>query len=95
MFGPYPAQEHGLLYFSNKLEDLKINEGYISFKISKRDFSSEPFTIKNYMNKYASSGFSRIALFFEGTFDKNHINLICKPDPFECYSEKMNFFEIK
>lgn len=95
MFGPYPAQEHGLFYFSNVLEDLKIEGINISFKISNRDFVSQPFTLENYMNKPKRESFDRENLVFSGIIDQNSINLTCQSDPLECYSETMKFVEVK
>lgn len=92
MFGPYPAQEHGLLYYSSKLEDIKIKNNMILFRIPGRNFFSEPFDLETYKDSLLNSvGFSRNELKFSGTIENNKITLECVADPLECYSERMDF----
>lgn len=95
MFGPYPAQEHGLFYFSSTLEDLKVDGTNISFKIPRRDLFAKPFTIDNYANKPEKIGFSNAFLIFSGRIDQGSVNLTCQSDPLECYSGAMKFVKVR
>ncbi|PSR54251.1 hypothetical protein AHMF7605_12310 [Adhaeribacter arboris] len=96
MFGPYPAEEHGLFYFSESLDSLMVEQNTISFSFVEKTYYQKPFNLNNF-NRIEGNpklGGSNYRQMFKGKIVGDSIIFECRTKPsyaYECYDDTMVF----
>ncbi len=94
-FGTEDSGGHGVFFYGNEMENLKVKNGKISFEIGKRKlYETTRFRIvKNRRNleKDSTSGVSKGQLKYNGEITKSGIKVNCESEFGDCWENEMNF----
>ncbi|WP_298394735.1 hypothetical protein [Flavobacterium sp.] len=95
-FGSENEGEHGIAFYENAMENLKIEKNKISFEILSRElFAKSQFKIvKNNSQKEKSIGLSKTKLEFIGKFTNSTIELKCESKNGDCWEPKIKFIKL-
>lgn len=94
-YGTEDSGEHGVFFYENSMENLKIENDRISFEVGKRDlYESNRFRIlnpKRNPGKDSISGVSKGKLKYKGEITKSGIKVNCESDIGYCWKNELNF----
>jgi hypothetical protein len=95
VFGPEPAEEHGLFYFMTNLDSIQQTGNNISFSFVTGGLYQEPFTLENYTKPITieSAGMSKARTMYRGSLNGDSLTLTCKSKWYDCYSDSLFFVE--
>lgn len=95
-FGSENEEEHGIAFYENTMEHLKIEKNKISFEILNRElFAKSQFTIvKNNSQKEKSIGLSKTKLDYSGKITNTTIELNCESKYGDCWEQKIKFVKL-
>jgi hypothetical protein len=95
MFGPDPQEEHGLYFFKENLDSVKIQNGELYFSLVKRTLYAKQFTLDNYKTfPNINAGGSNVRTFYKGKLAGDSIVILCNNEEAgynDCYSDTMVF----
>ena len=96
-FGSENEGEHGIAFFENNMENLKIEKNKISFEILNRElYAKSQFKIvKNNSKKEKSIGLSKTKLEYSGKINNEIIELNCESKYGDCWEKKIKFIKLK
>jgi hypothetical protein len=94
-FGTEVSGGHGVFFYGNKMENLNLKNGNISFEIGKRDlYETTRFRIVKHrrdLEKDSTSGVSIGQLKYSGEISKRGFKLICESKFGYCWDNELNF----
>ena len=96
-YGSENEGEHGIAFFENNMENLKIDNTKISFEISNRELyaRSQFVIVKNNSKKEKSIGLSKTKLEYSGKINGEIIELNCESKYGDCWEKKITFIKLK
>lgn len=96
-YGSENEGEHGVAFFENNMENLKIENTKISFEILNRELyaKSQFVIVKNNSNKEKSIGLSKTKLEYSGKINGQIIDLNCESKYGDCWEKKIKFIKVK
>ncbi|SHH56707.1 hypothetical protein SAMN04488109_4397 [Chryseolinea serpens] len=97
IFGPVPAEEHGLYFFRADLEKVKADSSKIAFEFVQGDVFTTQITLNNYKDKFdgQGGGSSDARLTYTGTNYGDSLVFHCASEFYDCYADDMTFVRKK
>ena len=94
-FGTEDSGGHGVFFYGNEMENLKIDSTKISFEIGKRElYETTRFRIikrKSDLKKDSTIGISKGILRYSGEIPKTGFKLNCESEFGYCWGNQLNF----
>ncbi|MCL6275003.1 hypothetical protein M3P19_13365 [Muricauda sp. 2012CJ35-5] len=94
-FGTEASGGHGIFFYGNSMENLKIENEKISFEIGRRDlYQTTRFRIMKHetdLVKDSAVGVSKEKLKYNGEILSHELKLMCKSDLEYCWENKLSF----
>ena len=96
-YGSENEGEHGIAFFENNMENLKIENTKISFEILNRELyaKSQFVIVKNKSKKEKLIGLSKNKLEYSGKINGEIIELNCESKYGDCWAKKIAFIKLK
>jgi|688.fasta_scaffold809553_1 hypothetical protein len=96
-YGSENEGEHGVAFFENNMENLKIEKTKISFEILNRELyaKNQFLVVKNTSKKQKSIGISKTKLEYSGKINGEIIELNCESKYGDCWEKEIKFVKLK